>query len=848
MREDKENMKKVEKKTKQISRNQPQISHSFVDELDFKDFPFKTSFSLEPLVDFWKQLHDTESSISTFASEILARLADNSDLLTSITNSEDVYKKNQDLIDLMMSAVVPKATSNCEMVAVVPPFSNQTFFHTEAFGKQLLDKMGCYNDQLNLLDDEIRLYIQVLYAYYYVICGVPEYQIDLDFDDYSAIYTKQEPKTGLTHHYRLEWDAQFCQIKVIGDPKPLSPLITKNLLSNLSGVSILKDSVLRSEDAIGGQNAALANVTALKLLIELLPPSNFEFHGFMVIRATEITCQHVLGKITQDLLERDSIDSSDRFIGIQQMLRTLLRVADVEASLIGIDATDQVLMINSGGAENNTLFSHVSDLEGSQYQRALDKGGLWVVPDLAKGTRRKRTTIEENMLDQGVASLAIIPLQDPEDNRDIGLLELRSSTKNALNDMNAMRLYELGTAFSSAVKRWVTERADAVERTIRQQCTPIHQSVAWRFEKAARSFIDRKRVEPKVSEMEPIVFHNVYPLYGQSDIRGSSELQNAATQADLTDQLTLAGEILDLARDIKPMPFLDDLLYRIEIQLNNLQGNLGAGSDVQVLDFLHQDVEQCFDTLDSFKNYDAGISRKIEHYRSSLDPQRRSIHRQRKEYDESINLINDTISAYIDREQETAQCIFPHYFEKNVTDGVDHQIYIGASMLDKQKFDLIYLKNLRLWQLMVLCGSAYLTEQLKPDLNLKLDTAHLVAVQETAQTISFDYNEKQLAMKGSYDVRYEIMKKRIDKAKIKNSGDRLTQPGKIAIVYSQTREGSEYEKYLEYLLAKEYLIDNIERLDLEDLQGLYSLKALRVSVNLSRPVELPRPEENLSFL
>ena len=74
---------------------------------------------------------------------------------------------------------------------------------------------------------------------------------------------------------------------------------------------------------------------------------------------------------------------------------------------------------------------------------------------------------------------------------------------------------------------------------------------------------------------------------------------------------------------------------------------------------------------------------------------------------------------------------------------MDHQIYIGSSMLDKQKFDVMYLKNLRLWQLMVLCGSAYLTEQLKPNLNLKLDTAHLVAVQETAQTISFDYNENR---------------------------------------------------------------------------------------------------------
>ena len=701
-----------------------------------------------------------------------------------------------------------------------------------------------FSDQLNLLDDEIQLYIQVLYAYYYVISGVPAYQLDIDFEDYSSIYTKQNPDTGLTHHYRLKWDARFCQIKIKGKPKPLTSIITKNLLSNLSGVSVLKDSVLRSDETSGTQNAALANVTGLKLLIELFPPDLFEFFGFMVIRATDITNQHVLSKITQDLLERESIDSKVRFIDIEEMLKTVLQAPDVEASLIGIDSTDQVLMINNGKVESENQFSNISDLEDSQYQRALDKGGLWVVPDLVKTTRRKKTSIEKKMLDEGVKSLAIIPLKDPENNRDIGLLELRSPTKDALNEMNSMRLHELGTAFSSAVKRWVTERADAVERTIRQQCTPIHQSVAWRFEKAARSFIDRKRTEPQISEMEPIVFHDVYPLYGQSDIRGSSELQNAATQADLTDQLTLASEILALAQQTKPMPFLDDLIYRVDVQLTSIQGNLGAGSDLQVLEFLHQDVEKCFNTLEQFSKYDAGIGKKIEAYRSSLDPQRGAVHRQRKEYDESINVINDTISAYIDLEQEKAQRVFPHYFEKNVTDGVDHQIYIGSSMLDKQKFDLMYLKNLRLWQLMVLCGSAYLTEQMKPNLSLKLDTAHLVAVQETAQTISFDYNEKQLAMKGSYDIRYEIMKKRIDKAKVRETGKRLTQPGKISIVYSQTREGVEYEKYIEYLLAREYLVGTIERLDLEDLQGLYSLKALRVSINLGRPVELPGPTED----
>ena len=820
-----------------------QTSYSFVDELDFKQFPFKTSFSLRPLVDFWEETNSQSGADRLYARTIMEKMSKVPDLLEVITDFQSTYNQNNELIDLLMTAIVPKSSFNDEMIAIVPPFSYQPFFQTPEFAARLLGEDGCFNDQLDLLDDEIRLYIQVLYAYYYVISGVPAYQIDIDFDDYSAIYTKQNPETGLIHHYRLQWDAQFCQIKVKGKPKPLTSIMAKNLLANLSGVSVLKDSVLRSDESLGSQNAALANVTGLKLLIELLPPDKFEFSGFIIVRAVDITHQHVLGKITQDLLERESIDSKARFTGIQEMLKTVLRVADVEASLIGIDSTDQVLMINSGRQEFDNLFANVSDLENSQYQRALDKGGLWVVPDLAKTTRRRKTFIEEKMLEQGVASLAIIPLKDPETNRDIGLLELRSPTKNALNEMNSMRLHELGTAFSSAVKRWVTERADAVERTIRQQCTPIHQSVAWRFEKAARSFIDRKRAEPHISEMEPIVFHDVYPLYGQSDIRGSSELQNAATQADLTDQLTLASEILTLAQEAKPMPFLDDLIYRIAVQLNNIQGNLGAGSDLQVLEFLHQDVEKCFDTLEQFSRYDAGIGKKIESYRSSLDPQRRSIHRQRKEYDESINVINDTISAYIDLEQEKAQRVFPHYFEKNVTDGVDHQIYIGASMLDKHKFDLMYLKNLRLWQLMVLCGSAYLTEQMKPNLSLKLDTAHLVAVQETAQTISFDYNEKQLAMKGSYDIRYEIMKKRIDKAEVKGTGKRLTQPGRISIVYSQTREGVEYEKYIEYLLAREYLVGNIERLDLEDLQGLYSLKALRVSINLERPVELPGPTE-----
>ncbi len=80
------------------------------------------------------------------------------------------------------------------------------------------------------------------------------------------------------------------------------------------------------------------------------------------------------------------------------------------------------------------------------------------------------------------------------------------------------------------------------------------------------------------------------------------------------------------------------------------------------------------------------------------------------------------------------------------------------------------------------------------------------------------------------------MKKRIDKATIKGTSERLTQPGKIAIVYSQPREVSEYRQYIDYLQASGYLTDKVEEVELEDLQGVQGLKALRVTVDMQTPV------------
>ena len=83
---------------------------------------------------------------------------------------------------------------------------------------------------------------------------------------------------------------------------------------------------------------------------------------------------------------------------------------------------------------------------------------------------------------------------------------------------------------------------------------------------------------------------------------------------------------------------------------------------------------------------------------------------------------------------------------------------------------------------------------------------------------------------GAYNVRYEVIKKRIDKSKIKGTNERLTQAGKIAIVYTQEKERLEYLQFFEYLKSQGMIEDEVEELLIDELQGVSGLRALRVKV------------------
>ena len=195
--------------------------------------------------------------------------------------------------------------------------------------------------------------------------------------------------------------------------------------------------------------------------------------------------------------------------------------------------------------------------------------------------------------------------------------------------------------------------------------------------------------------------------------------------------------------------------------------------------------------------------------------------------------INDAVLSYLENEEEVIQRSYPHYFEKYRTDGIEYNIYIGQSIAPNNPFDLLYLKNIRLWQLKSMAEAARITYNLSPQLKVPLQTTQLILIHSQPIAISFRRDERKFDVEGSYNIRYEIIKKRLDKVHIRDTNERLTQPGKIALVYSNQKEVPEYEEYIRFLQKKNSLKPGLELLELEELQGIKGLKAMRVEINLN---------------
>ncbi|MEL7122759.1 MAG: GAF domain-containing protein [Bacteroidota bacterium] len=562
------------------------------------------------------------------------------------------------------------------------------------------------------------------------------------------------------------------------------------------------------------------------------PPEDFVFKGLVVGYIQDVTEAEVLSVMKKTLLSDEEI-TPEEAIELRNQLNVLicsyLDMPDVEFGYLQKYDYKYANLISWSRLGD---IQQLQDLYGEDFNLSLTYGKIYqdeeaiIIDDLnqLKGSNK----VELRLKEQGFRSLLFIPQRD-KSGHVIGVLELLSKRPYRFNKQILYKLNEFISLFSLGTNRWIEGIDNSIDFFIQKQFTYIHPSVQWKFQEVSQQFLFLSPEDQSLSSLAPVVFKNVYPLYGQADIVGSSRIRNDSIRADMLDNLEKVQEVIILFRESLQFELFDIYSAKIDRFIHRLKnGGFVSSDESQIVEFLTKDIHPLLREL--CDNYQQLPTEVLDKYVKYLDPNLDIVYRKRKKYEDSVQMLNNTLATFIDEEVAKKQKVLPHFFEKYTTDGVEYNIYLGQSILSEGKFSSYYLKDFRLWQLILMCEVTRIVEDHKTKLPVPLTTAQLIFVYNTALSIRFNMDEKQFDVDGAYNVRYEILKKRIDKAKIKGTDERLTQEGKLAIVYLQDKDRIEYMEYLQHLVQLNYISEEIEELELERLQGADGLMALRATV------------------
>ncbi len=704
-----------------------------------------------------------------------------------------LLEKHEDIIELLLKPIFPEVLTNNEIKSASIPFSFTSFMFTKRF-EQILEDAG---EDFTLLIRNLEEDLLYIHACTMILGMVHGYSIDVKRPFFFDI----PDKDGVIKHYRVAFNADMCEIVATENAPKITEEDYKLLIDNFDNVAIWR---------------------------EKFPPNSYIFKGFGIMNLFDVTTDVAISDIRDVLLRSDDNLVPDlqtnfaKFYGITDLKFgfSAFEVFNKKNKPVKFKKSQSLLINNSDTSAVDDFFC-----EGIM-NRLFNDQDIIAISDIEKyGEMSSKNDFYKHLVAQEFGSIMLIPIKS-KTNEILTVMEIASPRPYELNSININKLKDIIPVFESTIERITKEHQNVLEATIQKYYTTIHPTVKWRFYEAAENLQHAKYNHQENIKMDEIVFEDIYPLYGQSDIRGSSVARNESIRDDLTTQLELAIGVLNEALKTEKLPIYSELTFRINEYLDRVKKRLRAGDEIGILDFLKRDI---YPTFSHIRDINSNLSKVIDVYMSRLDKDLQVVYEKRKAYENSVTLLNNKLANFLDRKQQEAQDMFPHYFERYKTDGVEYNMYIGQSLLKSKKYDKLYLDNLKLWQLQTMFEMENVAQSTRKDMGHDLQIASLILVHSNSLAIKFRMDEKQFDVDGAYNIRYEIIKKRIDKANIKGSKDRLTTPGKIAIVYSQEKEAQEYMKYIKYLQSKNYL-GTVEALDLEDLQGVSGLKALRVEV------------------
>jgi len=618
------------------------------------------------------------------------------------------------------------------------------------------------------------------------------------------IHQVLDKETSLIKYYRVNLDTRF--VKVTAE-KPLPDINFDILQLNLNEIS------------------------GLETLMKLIPLDMFQFNGFSIITITDVTTEYAVEKIKDILVNGHGKADENSYQPVVQSLKSIAGSNELEFGLLPLFRVNNKLVEDIDAYCHSIIFS-----QGKQQgimktfflplvERFIANPKLIYFKDLEVfGPAQQQ--VAELLQAAHLKSYALLPVF--YNNKLAGAFEIYTRQSRLLDERIFTRLEPAMPLIAQLLQNSVDEFDTKINDTIRDKFTSLQPSVQWKFNEAAWDHIYRSKQDGKPAEVQKIGFKQVYPLYGAVDMRNSTLERNKAVLMDLQYQFEQLQAVFRVMKEKSGFGLTEEFIFKCNKWQNVFQGIFTTNDEIRLNQFL---TEEAHPFLRHFRNTNPAVSGAIDTYFEAIEQGKGKAWQYRQQLEDSMQTINNAVNNYLDLMNAELQKAYPCYFEKFRTDGVEYDIYIGQSISPEKPFDIVYLKNLRLWQLTSMAAIAKISHSLLPRIKVALETTQLIFIYSNPIDISFRNDERRFDVEGGYNIRYHIIKKRIDKVTLKNSRERLTQPGKIALIYFNQKDADEYISFINHLQEKKILKDDLEYLDLEELQGVSGLKALRVGVD-----------------
>ncbi|RYY23496.1 MAG: GAF domain-containing protein [Chitinophagaceae bacterium] len=757
---------------------------------NLSDSPFQTEFSFGRLIERLRAEYTHGSLRGDEATrKDLEQIDEVPALVTGITDFSQI-EDHQALLSRLLQSYFPPALTDNEIKAVTFPYSGIIFNHTNRF-KNIISSAGPgFNFNIRDFDDH----------QYYVLscCLILNELFGLQLDFSKPLFYDIPMGKGVIKHYRILYNADFMDII----KTDAAPEITAEQVQTL-----------------------LDNYDDLQLWKKLFPPRSYILRGFAIVTLYDATIENAVSIFKEHLITLYAPDFRSK---VESIFRSIFKNSEIRFGFAVYDADDDSFTTEGIGYQ---LFSFLlqgdsrKSVTATLCEDAIDhlikKNSFFAISDVSRFMNSNPgSPVAASLSSQQLASAILAPVV--KNNQLLGILEIVSGTAGQLNSINANKLQIIMPFLTDTLERLSVQFQNRIQAVIQDNYTSIHPSVYWKFRNAAKESV---RIEGhRNSQLSEITFNGVIPLYGQIDIKGSSEVRNESTRKDLLNQLQSLSQLITRCPPHSIAGDADSIQLTIQKYISDLRFPIQASTEQLITHYLQTDLHAALNHVT-----DADITPLILEYFKQTDLTTGSFHTYRRMYDATITAINNILATVIDEEQQAAQALYPHYFERSKTDGIDHTIYIGTSIHPDKLLTPYKLAKIRSWQLATLCKMEKAHRMNMGSLPYPLEVTSLVLIHSVPLEIRFRMDEKRFDVNGSYNARFEIIKKRIDKAYVKGSMQRITMPGKLTLVYADAGEALEYTGYIEKLQTDGMLGDDIELLEVEDLQGVTGLRALRVS-------------------